>query len=171
MEAVLEKRTDPSFGAGGSWGRSWVMVDAIMESAGTRRQCVCRQIVPLGFLVPVERIELPTFGLQNRCSTAELNRRIEGIRTDEIPPIVRAVEYQTCPQRASRREAFPRSRRYKKDDLAVAFFAFVMRLLTGRYAGGRLRRGTRCRGAPLSCNGCSDLRGHLTFGIPARILL
>ena len=28
-------------------------------------------------LVPVERIELPTFGLQNRCSTAELNRQIE----------------------------------------------------------------------------------------------
>jgi hypothetical protein len=25
--------------------------------------------------VPVERIELPTFGLQNRCSTAELNRQ------------------------------------------------------------------------------------------------
>ena len=24
--------------------------------------------------MPVERIELPTFGLQNRCSTAELNR-------------------------------------------------------------------------------------------------
>jgi hypothetical protein len=30
-------------------------------------------------MVPVERIELPTFGLQNRCSTAELNRRIETI--------------------------------------------------------------------------------------------
>jgi hypothetical protein len=29
---------------------------------------------PLKMLVPVERIELPTFGLQNRCSTAELNR-------------------------------------------------------------------------------------------------
>ena len=28
----------------------------------------------LSLLVPVERIELPTFGLQNRCSTAELNR-------------------------------------------------------------------------------------------------
>src|SRR3954471_3488942 len=28
----------------------------------------------LEWLVPVERIELPTFGLQNRCSTAELNR-------------------------------------------------------------------------------------------------
>src|SRR6516164_2108156 len=27
-------------------------------------------------LVPVERIELPTNGLQNRCSTAELNRLI-----------------------------------------------------------------------------------------------
>ena len=25
-------------------------------------------------VVPAERIELPTFGLQNRCSTAELNR-------------------------------------------------------------------------------------------------
>ena len=32
-----------------------------------------------GNMVPVERIELPTFGLQNRCSTAELNRRIEAI--------------------------------------------------------------------------------------------
>jgi hypothetical protein len=29
-------------------------------------------------LVPVERIELPTFGLQNRCSTAELNRLTGG---------------------------------------------------------------------------------------------
>jgi hypothetical protein len=28
-------------------------------------------------MVPVERIELPTFGLQNRCSTAELNRRTQ----------------------------------------------------------------------------------------------
>jgi hypothetical protein len=27
-------------------------------------------------VVPVERIELPTFGLQNRCSTAELNRLV-----------------------------------------------------------------------------------------------
>ena len=27
-------------------------------------------------MVPVERIELPTFGLQNRCSTAELNRQL-----------------------------------------------------------------------------------------------
>jgi hypothetical protein len=31
---------------------------------------------PLKKLVPVERIELPTFGLQNRCSTAELNRQM-----------------------------------------------------------------------------------------------
>src|SRR5205807_5788332 len=30
-------------------------------------------------MVPVERIELPTFGLQNHCSTAELNRRMEVI--------------------------------------------------------------------------------------------
>src|SRR4029453_3958880 len=39
-------------------------------------------------MVPVERIELPTFGLQNRCSTAELNRRIEAIGEGEsIPPL------------------------------------------------------------------------------------
>jgi hypothetical protein len=34
-----------------------------------------------GLLVPVERIELPTFGLQNRCSTAELNRRLTEFST------------------------------------------------------------------------------------------
>ncbi len=37
-------------------------------------------------MVPVERIELPTFGLQNRCSTAELNRRLNfASGADEIP--------------------------------------------------------------------------------------
>jgi hypothetical protein len=54
-------------------------------------------------VVPVERIELPTFGLQNRCSTAELNRRIEGdgvVGKTLIPRLFRALEYQTCPQRA-----------------------------------------------------------------------
>src|SRR6266480_1525592 len=55
-------------------------------------------------MVPVERIELPTFGLQNHCSTAELNRRNEPCfgerRNPWIPPILRPVEYQTCPQRA-----------------------------------------------------------------------
>jgi hypothetical protein len=45
-------------------------------------------------VVPVERIELPTFGLQNRCSTAELNRRTLHRR---------AVKYQTCPARATAR--------------------------------------------------------------------
>jgi hypothetical protein len=34
-------------------------------------------------LVPVERIELPTFGLQNRCSTAELNRQLSE-NTDKL---------------------------------------------------------------------------------------
>ena len=43
-------------------------------------------------MVPVERIELPTFGLQNRCSTAELNRRIElCFGADEIPGFRRAA--------------------------------------------------------------------------------
>jgi hypothetical protein len=33
----------------------------------------------LGLLVPGERIELPTNGLQNRCSTAELTRQFKGL--------------------------------------------------------------------------------------------
>ena len=32
--------------------------------------------------VPVERIELPTFGLQNRCTTAVLHRRTPGNRCE-----------------------------------------------------------------------------------------
>jgi hypothetical protein len=32
-------------------------------------------------VVPGERIELPTNGLQNRCSTAELTRQNQGITT------------------------------------------------------------------------------------------
>jgi hypothetical protein len=32
-------------------------------------------------MVPGERIELPTNGLQNRCSTAELTRQIKGLAT------------------------------------------------------------------------------------------
>ena len=39
----------------------------------------CPSAKALKTLVPVERIELPTFGLQNRCSTAELNRQISNI--------------------------------------------------------------------------------------------
>jgi hypothetical protein len=31
-------------------------------------------------MVPVERIELPTFGLQNRCTTAVLHRRTRMLR-------------------------------------------------------------------------------------------
>ena len=46
------------------------------RSMGTvRGQTVADIRQVLDCAVPVERIELPTFGLQNRCSTAELNRR------------------------------------------------------------------------------------------------
>ena len=63
-------------------------------------------------LVPVERIELPTFGLQNRCSTAELNRQTT-FNHQSIPESPRigcphrhrrakpAVKYQSCPARAT----------------------------------------------------------------------
>src|SRR4051812_2999069 len=40
-------------------------------------------------VVPVERIELPTFGLQNRCSTAELNR--QGVLAPVYGGLVRGV--------------------------------------------------------------------------------
>ena len=74
-------------------------------------------------VVPVERIELPTFGLQNRCSTAELNRRTMGaivilesidVHRSLADPATqngnwreaRAVEYQTCLPRATGTSAF-----------------------------------------------------------------
>ena len=48
-------------------------------------------------VVPVERIELPTFGLQNRCSTAELNRRIDGIGRSNIRLVGKGPEPQIRP--------------------------------------------------------------------------
>jgi hypothetical protein len=54
----------------GSAGRCRILIFRRAETADNQ----------LISLVPVERIELPTFGLQNRCSTAELNRRIEESR-------------------------------------------------------------------------------------------
>ena len=73
-------------------------------------------------MVPVERIELPTFGLQNRCSTAELNRRIEaiGARWKDIRPLgsdLRRLEYQTCPQRA--RTSPPPSQDLRRMEMAA----------------------------------------------------
>jgi hypothetical protein len=38
-------------------------------------------------MVPAERIELPTFGLQNRCSTAELSRLPPRCLATKSPPI------------------------------------------------------------------------------------
>jgi hypothetical protein len=63
-------------------------------------------------VVPVERIELPTFGLQNRCSTAELNRQTlvrdicpRGFVAFVPPKSMRrgrrAVKYQTWLPRAT----------------------------------------------------------------------
>src|SRR5437763_14454992 len=43
--------------------------DIVRAAEGSVKPCQAGEA-----LVPVERIELPTFGLQNRCSTAELNR-------------------------------------------------------------------------------------------------
>jgi hypothetical protein len=54
---------------------AWLLDD---EGPASRKSpSVAKQKRTVLRLVPVERIELPTFGLQNRCSTAELNRRTE----------------------------------------------------------------------------------------------
>ena len=53
--------------------------------SGQRKvKAVTREIVRR-WLVPAEGIEPPTFGLQNRCSTAELSRRPEGLFNGESP--------------------------------------------------------------------------------------
>src|SRR5882757_7291965 len=80
-------------------------------------------------VVPVERIELPTFGLQNRCSTAELNRPIE---SDQWPTGILIdsadhwrLEYQTCPQRAITGKAISAAKSsYEKGGPAAAFSSF-----------------------------------------------
>ena len=57
--------------------------------------------------MPVERIELPTFGLQNRCSTAELNRQLienplyRRVRRNRWPMGRGAVKYQSWVARAT----------------------------------------------------------------------
>jgi hypothetical protein len=81
-------------------------------------------------LVPVERIELPTFGLQNRCSTAELNRRIEAIGGQRIrgwiPSIFRRLEYQTCLQRARTSKPASPAPAHEKGGLSAAFSRLIM---------------------------------------------
>jgi site-specific DNA recombinase len=52
-------------------GRLASLIGGPSGAAGTSKAMSAKLVVP------VERIELPTFGLQNRCSTAELNRLIQ----------------------------------------------------------------------------------------------
>ena len=53
-------------------------------------------------VVPVERIELPTFGLQNRCSTAELNRQTRFNRS--TPQMFRRAGRRRLKQDRARRQ-------------------------------------------------------------------
>jgi hypothetical protein len=57
------------FFANSHGGKTWA------EEVGSGSCRAARQSGRREQMVPVERIELPTFGLQNRCSTAELNRQ------------------------------------------------------------------------------------------------
>ena len=64
------RRLPPPFGA---YGLLWVY--------RRNRQTISGRLIllkRLKSLVPDEGIEPPTFGLQNRCSTAELIRRFDG---------------------------------------------------------------------------------------------
>ena len=114
-------------------------------------------------MVPVERIELPTFGLQNRCSTAELNRRIEAIGEGRnIPPLgpifggsnIRLVRKGPEPQEPL--SSLPHG---KRRPIRPPFPNAIRESPTGRDASGRPRRGTRCRGCRQSrCGGRSRRR-------------
>ena len=42
-------------------------------------------------MVPAERIELPTNGLQNRCSTAELRRQLAALQERSNPYLILKV--------------------------------------------------------------------------------
>jgi hypothetical protein len=50
------------------------------------------EVPPSGGMVPVERIELPTFGLQNRCTTAVLHRPgpVSSSLPEDVQPANRA---------------------------------------------------------------------------------
>jgi hypothetical protein len=61
------------------------------------KKSVIRDLKSRDGVVPVERVELPTFGLQNRCSTAELNRReVRGLAPSMRKP-PKALSGQTEP--------------------------------------------------------------------------
>jgi hypothetical protein len=88
-------------------------------------------------LVPVERIELPTFGLQNRCSTAELNRQLIDAQNPALwllpaatggPMGQGAVKYQSWGTRAtgaSGVSALPTARRGRRERRPHALFEAV----------------------------------------------
>ena len=63
----LAKPTMPSSEDGSARG-SWLVANSEIGAMAEKPEHLIS-------LVPVERIELPTFGLQNRCSTAELTRQ------------------------------------------------------------------------------------------------
>jgi hypothetical protein len=74
--------------------------DKEQESPGVKRLA--------GLMVPAERIELPTFGLQNRCTTAVLRRpsdaeirRLFGNRPNHVRP-KRMIQFAFLPQGPSK---------------------------------------------------------------------
>ena len=71
------------------------------EQPATRRRPPGNASKSLALMVPGERIELPTNGLQNRCSTAELTRPFDDLAffwhqlgTDLCPPRASGVDSQ-----------------------------------------------------------------------------
>ena len=60
---------------------------AAVGMTGERLVALFASLIPaLQGMVPVETIEVPKFGLQNRCSTAELNRRMKQPMSGEGSP-------------------------------------------------------------------------------------
>jgi site-specific DNA recombinase len=63
---------------GGPGGAAGTMCAVLSVGVGPAR--TAKNTMSAKQVVPVERIELPTFGLQNHCSTAELNRQTSRFR-------------------------------------------------------------------------------------------
>src|SRR5262245_17050508 len=106
-------------------------VNALAEGRAPARKPTLIKSELLDWSVPGERIELPTFGLQNRCSTAELTRR----------PIASA-----------------RVRRQVLDPLPAHFHCRARRLRKHPYSRSQLRLRKRGRGGRSICAGLSARR-------------
>jgi hypothetical protein len=101
--------------------------------SGSNAFACCVSLNRWGRVVPVERIELPTFGLQNRCSTAELNRlkAIDGIGVTHLADGGLRRDARVClwPRAGPRQPAHPAQSRFRA--VVLPHDSAIVRVLRG----------------------------------------